>query len=91
MRDYYIRRRPTPPPWGVLKLFDLGGKVVDATMYMGQRDLRFGRDYTPYLLAYAALVTPEGSIPINFGWHWQPVPGGGWVEISAFTVKGLDD
>lgn len=72
--------------WGVMKLFDLGGKVVDATVYTGQQELRFGRDYTPYLVASIALETPTHFIPIDMGWCWQMegarVAAGGSISIT---------
>jgi len=88
-----VYRRIIYPPfgpelWGVVKLFDLGGKVVDATPYFGGSRLRFGRDYTPYLLASAALVTPRRVIPFDFNWHWQPVPEGATLEIGRFDLTG---
>ena len=82
----HVYRRTVPAPWGVLKLYDLGGKVLDATPYTGQREIRFGSAYTPYLLAYAALVTPELFIPIDLGWHWQPVPEGATLAMDNLRV-----
>ena len=75
------------PLLGVFKPFDLGGKVVDATPYFGGGSIQFGRDYTPYLVASAALVTPAHFIPFDLGWGWRSVPEGATVEIDRLTLS----
>lgn len=83
-RTVYLRPKEL---FGVVKLFDLGGKVVNAIPYFGRGDMKFGRTDEPYLLASAALVTPERFIPIDMGWYWDTIPAGATFKVSNFRIN----
>ena len=74
--------------FGVVKMFDLGGQVKDATLYFGRGDVKFGRTRKPYTLASVALVTPQRFIPVDiFGWHWPQIPADTQVTLHGFTIN----
>lgn len=73
--------------FGVVKTFDLSGRVMDATPYFGKGGVKFGKTRKPYLLASAALVTPIHFIPIDMNLYWETMLEGAELSISNFTVN----
>lgn len=79
-----MKIRKLNPLMGVMKTFDLSGKVCDSTFYFGRGAVKFGAAEKSYLLARVALVTPEAEIPIHIAWSWGEVP-----QFSSFNIDSL--
>lgn len=76
------------PLRGVVKAFDLSGKVVDATPYFGGRRIEMTAPQD-YRLASMALVTPGLTIPIDPNLHqaWPFIPKGSTLTLERMEFS----